>query len=418
MIAEALQSAGNRPGRHDPDSPPEPKPCPACKRLHPWVWWDPQRPGWRAQWAAPRFESLDPVAATDRLVCEWCRDSQRRLFVGEQLQAACELAGIPAHLRRKLSPSPRLVRQQREVDERTEEVLAWMADHEHALRRRPDMALELLGPQGQRFVTGLRGFEALAVDGDIDGGVTAQWVRDTDAYRLEPDDSHTRRVRAAGEKALGIRECNAETWLHLQRWVGTMRDTGTRYGVLLHGPVGTGKSQVAAVAASQLLQVGAAHRVEWGPDALLPDGRRRYPTWAAYERARRARRNVGYTRPRSVPVAWHNEAELLRREQLSWKADGLPLFYAVRSPGVLVLDDLGASSSRVGNDGQPGPGPTWAVECVEKLICARYDAELPMLVTTNLHPDDLPVVLGKRAASRLRDMCHPFEWGGETWRRG
>lgn len=92
---------------------------------------------------------------------------------------------------------------------------------------------------------------------------------------------------------------------------------------------------------------------------------------------------------------------------------------------LLVLDDLGTEV------------PTeWAVERIYSIINQRYNAEKPIVVTSNLelgrlawrlnHPkktynqrddnDKFPNVTGNRIVSRLAQMCQRIELTGEDWR--
>ena len=92
---------------------------------------------------------------------------------------------------------------------------------------------------------------------------------------------------------------------------------------------------------------------------------------------------------------------------------------------LLVLDDLGTEV------------PTeWAVERIYSIINQRYNAEKPIVVTSNLelgrlawrlnHPkktynqrddnDKFPNVTGSRIVSRLAQMCQRIELTGEDWR--
>lgn len=78
-------------------------------------------------------------------------------------------------------------------------------------------------------------------------------------------------------------------------------------------------------------------------------------------------------------------------------------FGDVLSAGWLVLDDLGAERAT-----------DWANERLYLLIDGRYRNGLPLLVTTNVGPDDLP----PRIASRLRDkrICRIVDTGTEDQR--
>lgn len=61
---------------------------------------------------------------------------------------------------------------------------------------------------------------------------------------------------------------------------------------------------------------------------------------------------------------------------------------------LLALDDLGAELAT-----------EWTTEKLFELIDSRYNACLPMIVTTNCIPDEMGKRLGTRTADRLREMC-------------
>ena len=74
---------------------------------------------------------------------------------------------------------------------------------------------------------------------------------------------------------------------------------------------------------------------------------------------------------------------------------------------VLFLDDLGAEK------------PTdWVREQLYDLIDERYNARLPIHITTNLSIDRLAGVLGERIADRLREMCFQLTIDRPSFRQG
>ncbi len=80
--------------------------------------------------------------------------------------------------------------------------------------------------------------------------------------------------------------------------------------------------------------------------------------------------------------------EMLERRYLDGREDDL----SPCSPGVLLLDDLGAGYTR-----------QWDDERVFLVINRRWMEQLPTIVTTNLSPTDLEAKLGERTFSRLGD---------------
>jgi len=123
-------------------------------------------------------------------------------------------------------------------------------------------------------------------------------------------------------------------------------------GVMLVGAPGTGKTHLMAACANALLDRGVRVIFACVPDVLAD-----------------LRRAVG--------------------------ADALEDVVAeLRECEVLCLDDLGAE--RVTD---------WAREQVYRLINYRYEAELPVLATSNLDADALAEQLGDRIVSRLAEMC-------------
>lgn len=62
---------------------------------------------------------------------------------------------------------------------------------------------------------------------------------------------------------------------------------------------------------------------------------------------------------------------------------------------VLGLDDLGVG----------GEATTWEQKQLYQLVNGRYEAMRPMVITTNVHPDQMKEAVGDRVASRLTEAC-------------
>lgn len=67
-----------------------------------------------------------------------------------------------------------------------------------------------------------------------------------------------------------------------------------------------------------------------------------------------------------------------------------------RSP--LILDDLGAEMRDKQAQG-------WTAEFVFEIVQARYEAQLPTVITSNLNLSDIGKRYTERVASRLAEMC-------------
>ena len=137
-------------------------------------------------------------------------------------------------------------------------------------------------------------------------------------------------------------------------------------GLLYHGPIGTGKTFLAACIANEVLRKG--YRVRLASFSALAD----------------------------EMFSVSNKAEYI--------AD------LARYP-LLILDDLGVERKS-----------EYMQETVYKIVNARYVAGLPVIVTTNLTPDELakPADVGyARTYDRLLERCLPILVdGGSRRRRG
>ena len=82
----------------------------------------------------------------------------------------------------------------------------------------------------------------------------------------------------------------------------------------------------------------------------------------------------------------------------------------IQSYPLMVLDDIGTERDTDYN-----------LEQMESIVDLRYRAKLPLIVTTNLSPDEIKNITGdirkERTWSRIRGMCAPFGLTGKDRRK-
>ncbi|MDD4169659.1 MAG: ATP-binding protein [Desulfotomaculaceae bacterium] len=132
-------------------------------------------------------------------------------------------------------------------------------------------------------------------------------------------------------------------------------------GLLFSGPVGSGKTFLACSIANALLKKGKVVLFIVVPD-LLDQIRSTYDT---------SRNSGDYTEYDLVDTA--------------------------RQVPLLILDDLGAHNYT-----------DWSRNKIFSIINYRLNHCLPIVVTTNITPEDLFEYLGERTTSRLLEMCKPY----------
>lgn len=132
-------------------------------------------------------------------------------------------------------------------------------------------------------------------------------------------------------------------------------------GLLITGPVGSGKTFLIACMVNALLDAGVVVLFVVVPD-LLERLRSTYD---------QGRQQVDYT-----------EKDLMD---------------AAREVPLLVLDDLGAHNYT-----------DWARNKIYSILNYRLNHCLPVIITTNINLEDLGEYLGERTTSRLCQMCWPY----------
>lgn len=132
-------------------------------------------------------------------------------------------------------------------------------------------------------------------------------------------------------------------------------------GLMLVGQVGSGKTFLACSIANALLKEGRVALFVVVPD-LLDQIRSTYET--------------------TRYVSEYTEFDLLE---------------AARQVPLLILDDLGAHNYT-----------EWSKNKIYSIINYRLNHCLPVIVTTNITPEDMEEFLGERTTSRLLEMCKPY----------
>lgn len=136
-------------------------------------------------------------------------------------------------------------------------------------------------------------------------------------------------------------------------------------GLILYGPVGTGKSYTAACIANYLLA-------------------------------------------RSVPVVMTSFVKILQMIQRG-TGDEQTLMSALMEAKLLILDDMGSERST-----------DFALEKIYNVVDSRSRSNRPMIVTTNVSLDEMlhePDIRFQRIYDRIFETCYPVEISGESFRR-
>lgn len=125
-------------------------------------------------------------------------------------------------------------------------------------------------------------------------------------------------------------------------------------------------------------------------------------TWQAYAALRHA-----ITQPRHLKWLHMTVVDFLAQLRAAPTQTGerYRLMRTFQTTDLLLLDDLGAETASA-----------WTEETLWALVDHRCKEHLPMIITTNLGPDDLAARVGDRIDSRLYAMCRLVEMTGEARR--
>lgn len=149
-----------------------------------------------------------------------------------------------------------------------------------------------------------------------------------------------------------------------QNFVGDVIDNPNADGILITGPVGSGKTFLAGAVANALLENDKEVLFIVVPDLLD-----------------------------QIKATYNNNYEYTEHE----------LMDAARKVGILILDDMGAHNYT-----------DWTRNKLYTILNYRMNNRLPTLITTNLDLNELEEYLGERTTSRIIQMCKTYRLLVET----
>lgn len=133
-------------------------------------------------------------------------------------------------------------------------------------------------------------------------------------------------------------------------------------GLLISGPVGSGKTYLVSCIARALLERGKSLYFAVVPDLLD---------------------NIKATYDQGRQQGQYSEKDIMDE---------------VKETPLLVLDDLGAHNYT-----------DWTRNKLYSIINYRLNNKLPVLITTNINLEDMEQYLGERTTSRILQMCVPYK---------